>query len=176
MVLTLVIPSTLPQSKQAVRDYLRQQGLEEEWTRLQGHVYGNRMREAKPFEGIIDFLKQCQRLHIPTSIISHKTLYPYLGPQYNLHESALDWLDYYGFYAWVPKENIFFELTKEAKIERIRSQACTHFIDDLPEFLTEPSFPSIHRLLFDPENLCALSKDYATFFSWSALQEFLLGL
>ena len=35
---------------------------------------------------------------------------------------------------------MFFELTKEAKVARIGGLGCTHFIDDLPEFLREPGW------------------------------------
>ena len=33
------------------------------------------------------------------------------------------------------KNDIFFEFTKEAKVKRIKSLGCSHFIDDLPEIL-----------------------------------------
>ena len=33
------------------------------------------------------------------------------------------------------EENVFFEVTKEEKIDRIESLGCTHFIDDLQKFL-----------------------------------------
>ena len=50
------------------------------------------------------------------------------------------------------KDRIFFELTKKAKLERIAKAGCTHFIDDLPEFLAEPDFPpNVVRILFDPK-------------------------
>ena len=48
--------------------------------------------------------------------------------------------------------NIFFELTKEAKMARIGALERTIFIDDLPEFLDEAAFPKgVERLLFDPK-------------------------
>ena len=42
-----LIPEGLPSSKNSVRDYLRKIGKEENWTRLQGTVYGSRMDLAK---------------------------------------------------------------------------------------------------------------------------------
>ena len=45
------------------------------------------------------------------------------------------------------------KLTKEEKLARIAHEACTHFIDDLPEILDHPLFPSnVAKLLFAPGN------------------------
>jgi hypothetical protein len=45
----------------------------------------------------------------------------------------------------------FFELTKQAKLQRIGSEGCAWFVDDLPEFLGEAAFPATaKRILFDP--------------------------
>ena len=48
---------------------------------------------------------------------------------------------------------VYFEEKRSAKLDRIKQIGCTQFIDDLPEFLTEPTFPSgVERLLFDPND------------------------
>ena len=45
----------------------------------------------------------------------------------------------------------FFELTKEAKVQRIAALGCDVFIDDLPEIFGQPGFPAATRpMLFDP--------------------------
>jgi hypothetical protein len=36
---------------------------------------------------------------------------------------------------------VFLEPTKADKLTRIATLGCTHFIDDLPEFLSDPGFP-----------------------------------
>ena len=37
-----LIPADLPKEKNAVRNYLRQNNIEDEWTMIQGEVYGER--------------------------------------------------------------------------------------------------------------------------------------
>ena len=152
-----LIPADVHPGKNNVRDYLRQIGKEDEWTRLQGLVYGTKMDEADAFEGVSDFLYKCRQREIQVSIISHKTRHPYLGPKYELHLAALQWMEAQGFFEpnklGLSREQIFFELTKADKIKRISGIGCTHFIDDLPEFLLEPSFPkNVTSILFDPNN------------------------
>ncbi len=153
-----LIPADLPNSKTMVRDYLRRAGKEKDWTRMQGYVYGSRMREAEPYPGVLDFFLTCKNKKIETYIISHKTLFPYEGEQYNLHASAQSWLEQFGFFdtnrIGLNKNNAAFVLTKEKKLEQIAAVGCTHFIDDLPEFLLEAKFPpNVARILFDPNQL-----------------------
>ena len=48
------------------------------------------------------------------------------------------------------EDQVFFEGTRDAKIERIRTLGCTHFIDDLEEVFLEASFPpDVEKFLFD---------------------------
>ena len=142
-----LIPKDIEPSKAGVRDYLRLVNQEDEWTKLQGYIYGTRMDLATPFEGVDSFFSHCQEKQIVPYIISHKTKHPYLGPQYDLHEAAKGWLDKQAF---SPKE-AFFELTLEDKLQRIGSLKCDYFIDDLPELLSEATFPAhVKKILFDP--------------------------
>ena len=146
-----LIPESVAKTKEAVRDYLRNAGHEDEWIELQGFVYGARLNEAPPFEGIHEFFSRCKEGGVPLRIISHKTIKPVRGPAYDLHQAALNWLEDRGFLKWLERKQIFFEVTKERKAERILRERCTHFIDDLPEFLADPLFPSgVHRILFSP--------------------------
>lgn len=149
------IPPSVTATKGVVRDYLRKYGQEEVWTVLQGYLYGIGIKEAPPFPGVKEFFSHSLRQGIGISIISHKTLRPFRGPEYDLHKAAHEWLDLHGFYdsaqIGLSPEHVYFELTKEEKLERIVKTKCTHFIDDLPEFLSEPQFPSdVERILFDP--------------------------
>jgi len=150
-----LIPAALPATKTSVRDYLRREGREDEWTALQGDVYGPRMADAAPFPGVIEFLARCVREGIGVRIVSHKTRHPFLGPRHDLHQSARDWLIAHRFFepdgVNLAPEQVFFELTKSAKLQRIGALGCTHFIDDLPEFLLDAEFPAgVERILFDP--------------------------
>ena len=141
-----LVPDSLPLGKGHVRDYLRQADKEDEWIWLQGYVYGSQLQDAAPYEGVNSFFKFCNDTGIDCVIVSHKTRYPYSGDTYDLHESARKWI----------KEqqidlDVYFELTKQAKVERIYKLGCSFFIDDLPEFLSLEGFPKgLKKILFDP--------------------------
>ena len=50
-------------------------------------------------------------------------------------------------------ERVLFKQTRPEKLECIAAVGCTHFIDDLPEVLLEPTFPQhVTRILFDPDD------------------------
>jgi len=175
-----LIPESLPPSKQAVRDWLRRAGQEELWTELQGHVYGVRMQKARPFPGALEFFARCRTLAIPVLIISHRTRYPYLGEEHDLHQAARAWLEARGFCdpnrTGLRADRVYLELTKREKLARIASAACSHFIDDLPEFLDEPAFPSgVEKILFDPGGIHAHCTTACRAASWAAIERLLLG-
>lgn len=170
-----LIPADVPVNKSDVRNYLRRVGKEDVWTELQGYVYGARMAEAAPYPGVMEFLQACRTAGIRLSIISHKTKHPFLGEKYDLHAAATNWLEQQGFFdparIGLPRENVCFELTKEAKLERIERCGCTHFIDDLPEFLAEPSFsPNALRILFDSNDLYAGENRFVRALSWEDIR------
>lgn len=169
-----LIPGELPVTKEKVRNYLRQSGLEQEWIKLQGCVYGKKMLEAKPFPGVLDFFKMSKNLDIDIRIISHRTLRPFLGPEYDLHQAAKEWIEYNNFYeqTGLSKKKVFFEFTRDEKIERIKLEKCEIFIDDLPEFILSPKFPvNVKSILFDPENQYSGDKTLARINSWNQIQE-----
>lgn len=166
-----LIPATLPSGKGLVRDYLRREEREDDWTRLQGHVYGVTIRDAPMFPGVLDFLAMCRDRRVEVFIVSHKTRHPVLGDPHDLHGAAHDWLDAHGFYetarTGLSRERVSFELTKRQKLERIGWLGCSHFVDDLPEFLLEPGFPSrVERILFDPYRRHIESKALLRAESW----------
>ena len=164
-----LIPVNVQKSKGKVRDYLRSIGKEDEWTKLQGYVYGKRLDLAKSFEGIFRFFENAQKNNVEITIISHKTLYPFMGPKYDLHQSAKTWLNNQSFYDdLIPT---FFELTLREKLNRIAIEKCDYFIDDLPEVLTDRAFPSnVKRILFDPQNFQKNnSKYYQKAISWKEI-------
>lgn len=149
------VPGSIPLNKVAVRDHLRAIGKEDVWTEMQGYVYGARMTEAAAYPGVIEFFRWARTAGVPVCIVSHKTLHPFIGPKYDLHQAARVWIethlvDEQG--ALIAPDRVFFELTKEAKWGRIGAAGCDWFIDDLPEILLAPAFPEkTSRILFDPE-------------------------
>jgi len=150
-----LIPQEIKESKMAVRDYLRSIDENDIWTELQGHVYGKRMLEAEIYPGFLKFLEFTKKNEINLSIVSHKTVYPYRGKKYNLHDSAREFIakrlsrDGKNF---IPENKVFFETTQQDKAKRIGLEKCNFFIDDLPEILCLENFPNkTIKCLFDPE-------------------------
>jgi hypothetical protein len=172
-----LISAEVPVNKSDVRNYLRRVNNEDAWTEMQGYVYGPRITEAAPYPGVIKFFQACRAAGIRVSIISHKTKHPFLGEKHDLHAAAQSWLEFHGFFdparLGLAREEVFLELTKQAKIDRIAALGCTHFIDDLPEFLAEPSFPAqAHRILFDPNQLHGGERAFTRLDSWAEIARF----
>ena len=173
-----LIDLTTPKSKERIRDAIRllPEG-ERKWTRLQAIVYGPRMSGATAFPGSADFLRNCARHGIPTVVVSHKTAFASLdGKPVDLRRAALDWMQAQNLFepgAGLSPERVFFESTREEKVERIRLLGCTHFIDDLAEVFAEPGFPrEVAKLLFAPHGAGEIGAGVEIFRSWNELNEF----
>ncbi len=173
-----LIPKNVGKTKVEVRKYLKDTGQERLFTLLQGEVYGSKINLAKQSKGMFETLNILKEQKIELFIVSHKTLYPYAGPKYDLHQSALKWLTLNDFFDTnllnFKKENIFFELTIEKKIKRIESIGITHYIDDLTKIL-ELITPSIRRIHYNPQGTISNIKDVITLRSWEELPKFLKG-
>lgn len=151
-----LIPADLPTGKTSVRNHLRAIGREDDWTELQGYVYGARMDLVGLYPGVASFIAGAQRAGHDVFIVSHKTRTPYRGPAYDLHEAARAFLAARRLtdpaQGGIPPERAFFELTIAAKLARIAALGLDTFIDDLPEVLAEAAFPPRCRaILFDPD-------------------------
>ena len=173
-------PDDIPQSKNAVRDYLRQIGQEDRWTELQGYIYGPGMREARLFPGALEFFDHCRRVGEEVFIISHRTRYPFLGPRHDLHQAARDFLAAHGFNdparIGLAADHIHFHESMTEKVARVNEVGCTHFIDDLPEILTAPGLRAdIEKILFDPNGQHADCPGLRRVGSWPAVENYLLG-
>lgn len=170
-----LISPDFPKNKEKIRNFLRNINKEQEWTALQGEVYGKKMLEAQPFPGIKNFFKTVCEHEYKLSIVSHKTLYPYIGPKYNLHEAAYQWLEQNQFFSLIKREQVYLEPTKSEKCNRILANQCTHFIDDLPEFLLDQDFPkTVHKLWFAPQEN-ETRKEYSSlikYSSWNAISNY----
>ncbi len=175
-----LIAPNVPHRKEKVRNQLRAEGREETWTELQGAVYGTLTSRAPLFPGVVDFFLACRRQGIRVAIVSHKTRHPVIGPNYDLHGAAQEYLRARGFYAsdgmGINAADVYFEITKADKLSRIALLECTHFIDDLPEFLSEPNFPAqVERVLFDPNAYHPESARYRRAASWMEIEQWLTG-
>ena len=117
-------------------------------------------------------LQALKARQIPMCIVSHKTRTPYLGEPWDLHAAARGWLRQQGFFdahglGW-SEDQIFFELTKEAKVARILAQGCTHYVDDLPEIL-EMLPDSVEKILFDPGQAHGAATSWKRLTAWGDL-------
>lgn len=178
-----LIPTHVPASKECVRDYLRAENREDDWTELQGYVYGARMDEAAAFPGVLEFFAEAIQRGIDIVIISHKTRHPYIGERYDMHQAARHWLEINGFFdpshIGMSPDRVFFEETKAGKLERVGEQQCTHFIDDLPELLRDAAFPAAtKRILFRPQGIEAIGAEdfFAVLSDWRQIAEYVRKL
>ena len=173
-----LIPESLPVTKESVRDHLRRENREEEWTKLQGYVYGSRMGDAQAFPGVFDLFQAAKRRGVSIAIVSHKTKTPYLGPAYDLHASALNWMEASRFFepdgGGLNRSDVYLELTKQDKLRRIGSLGCRFFIDDLPEFLGDSDFPEgTQRVLFSPGSGRPADDRWRIVASWAEFSDYL---
>ncbi|QND70354.1 hypothetical protein [Tardiphaga robiniae] len=152
-----LIPADLGRDKNSVRDHLNGSGRKDDFTELQGYVYGARMELVSPYPGFADFVRAALNAGHMLSIVSHKTKHPILGPKHDMHAAARGFLEARGLMGTsegqINPANVFFELTKEDKVARAASLGCEVFVDDLPEILAMAGFPDgMRRVLFDPES------------------------
>lgn len=175
-----LIDQAVARDKRSVRDALRRRGLEQEWTELQGLAYGQRLLAAPPFPAAIETLRVLHRAGISLRVVSHKTCFPARGPRYDLRAAALEWLSHYGVLdparTGIGREQIFFENSQRAKCQRVRALHCTHFVDDLREFLLHPEFPpGVQRLLFDPSGEGMGRRSVRVVTDWNQVAEYFIG-
>lgn len=169
------IEPALPVDKTAVRDFIRARGGYDEWTALQGEVYGNRMSEARLFPGVTECLAQLAENGHRFYIISHKTRFAKKGTRHDLHAAARDFLRSNGLFSpeyGLSREQVFFCPEREEKIARIAACGCRYFIDDLPEVFLEPAFPPrVGKILFAPRN--RIEGDWRLCSDWSDIYRYL---
>jgi hypothetical protein len=140
--------------KEAVRAQVRGSAGEEAWQRLQGLVYGAGIGDAVMFEGADAFLRSARAAGHEVLIVSHKTQYGHFdSARIDLRAAAIAWMRQKGFFApdgfGIRPDDVRFAPTRSEKIDEIARLACTHFIDDLPEVLDDPSFPpGVTKVLF----------------------------
>ena len=167
-------------NKVAVRDHLKNAGKEPVWTELQGYVYGKRMDEADIFSGVFEFIFDSIIAGDTVFIVSHKTRHPVIGPDYDLHQAARDWISLNlveDGKELLSLDQVFFEPTRKEKLARIKNCDCEVFIDDLPEVLESPEFPeSTMAILFDPESHHSDIADMPVYTSWQQISTFLRKL
>ncbi len=145
---------------------------EDDWTELQGIVYGDNINYAKINTGFKNFLRFCIKNNYKVIIISHKTKYPIIGKKTNLHNIALKFLKTKINEKIILNKNIFFEKTIEKKLERINKCNCDYFIDDLSKILKNKNFPKeTKRILYGSKD-----KKLDYFLNWRQIEKFFKSL
>src|SRR5579862_9446966 len=176
-----LISASVPQNKKLIRDAIRAlEDGESKWRGLQVYCYCPGMAEAQPTPGVKEFMAACKDRGVPVWIVSHKTKEANFGPPgVKLRDAAMCWLQAQGFLDpagfGVDPDRVFFEDTRQAKIQRIRELDLTHFVDDLEETFLEESFPPrVAQVLLAAEP----SEDHGSWRwhpSWTDIQRELLG-
>jgi hypothetical protein len=179
-----LLPATVPLTRTEIRNRLLREGREDDFTRLQGHIYGPGLAAARPYPGLRDCLDKLKAEGAEIFIISHKTRHAISGPLHDLRRAAWRWLADNQLIAPGPiaKEGVFFEDTPAAKAARIAALGCTHFIDDMERFFQLPGFPAgVEKLLFlpvagksDPGGMMKVG-GMARFPSWAEIGKYLTG-
>lgn len=171
-----LIGPEVERNKQAIRDAIRRlPNGNDQWTELQGLVYGKHVDEADIAPGFDEFIDWCRTRGIKLSIISHKTIYPAMGPQYNLHTAAQKWLEDNDLYerTGIAKDDVIFEEKLQSKLSQIGARGCTHFIDDLPEVLLHSDFPAqVKKILYSQEK--RVDGNLLCFRSWHEIKNYFL--
>ena len=146
---------SVSRDKKTIRDRIRQlEDGEMKWRKLQAYVYGPGIMDGVLNRGVLEFVRACGEHKVKVYIISHKTKFAASDETgTRLRESALSWIRDTGFFdqTGLCRKDVFFEDTREDKINRLITLGCTHFIDDLEETFREPSFPqNVVKILYAP--------------------------
>ena len=123
---------------------------EDYWTELQGFLYTKYVAYAQVDPQFLELLNYLESNQWQTSIISHKTEFPYLGPKLNMRDCARDRLEVAGIKKLLTDGVHFFD-TKKEKVEYINLVKPNIYIDDLVEILDLLS-NEITRLQFSSAN------------------------
>lgn len=157
------------ETKSDLKSYVISEFGEDYWTELQGHLYTGYVKYASIDAEFLHLLEYLKSIKWRSSIISHKTKLPYMGPQLNMRDCALARLESDGIPNLVTDGIHFFETRKE-KVEYINRIKPQIFVDDLIEILTLLS-KNIKAILYSNT---ALSSDsgFPSISNWTQLRNY----
>lgn len=146
---------SLATTKTALRDELRStDDGEAVWQRLQGLVYGRYINEARLHHGVLEFVRRARLAGHEIFVVSHKTEFGHQDESLTpLREAARGWLAKHGVTGsephQLPQSDVHFASDRNSKIRIIDDLLLDVFVDDLPEVLLHPRFPTrTRRILF----------------------------
>jgi hypothetical protein len=165
-----LVPEDKNKDKISIRNYLREKNIEDQWTILQGEVYGKNIMDAEIFKDVLEAFEYLLKNNIKIKIISHKTKYPYIGEKIDLRLSAFRWIEERILNKIqnrnFSKSDIFFENTIAEKINKIKELSCDIYVDDLPEILDQLP-KKIQKILFSPIHNIQENYNFKVMKSWS---------
>jgi hypothetical protein len=125
-----------------LKNYYREKGKYEiEWLKVQEWLYTEGIWEASIQEGTNKLVDHLETRGAEMFIVSHKTSVS-AKSQLDLRTPARLWIDeVLRKVVDIPVKNIFFEETRDLKINRIINLQITHFVDDLIEIFEEHNYP-----------------------------------
>ena len=151
------------EDKTEIRDRLRAlPDGETRWQQLQAHVYGVAIDDAPAYAGIERVIGEARRRGAELAIVSHKGRFAAAAPAgADMREAALRWLAQRSILgtAGIAAHDVFFEATRDEKLDRLRRLDLTHFIDDLADVLSDPAFPAHTRAIHFRESWDAVFDD-----------------
>jgi hypothetical protein len=174
------LPPEVPRTKIGLREHLRSEGREPEWTAFQGELYGPGMRYAQPFEGAVETMVGLVAAGYELIIVSHRSRTPYSGKPHDLHAFGREWianqLQNKGLFGTTGKKNSIHFLESQAeKIHMIAENKFYAFMDDLPEIFTAHTFPHhfTRSILFRQSHNSPTAEKIETIARWSELTDLL---
>lgn len=177
----LIAPG-VKKNKTVVRDLIR--GLPEgefKWQELQGVVYGEQMHRACLADGFDCFVESSRAKGLGLVIVSHKTEFGHFAEKrINLREAALDFMRKKGFFDSAgfgfSEHEVFFESSRQEKINRLCELHCECFIDDLIELFEEASFPQgVRKILYAPHGCKKVDPTIKMCSHWGEITESVLS-
>lgn len=140
--------------RESAKSYIKKSFGESEWTRLQGLLYTRYVVNAKIDMCALNLIKEITESgHHYVEIVSHKTLYPIVGPKVDMRSVATQ-----HFYESINKLSekplhipIKFTETLDEKIKYINSYPFDIFVDDLLEVINQLRIK--YRIWFRPSTI-----------------------
>lgn len=149
------------------------------WQRLQGRVYGKHIKNADVFPGVHRFLWRCHSRDIQVHVVSHKTQFGHFDTDETpLRDVAVEFLKDKGLYSNSPRsliKSVTFKSTLSEKVEHIRRENFSWFVDDLLKVFQYPRFPdTVKKILFSPSE-SSQERGRLTCQSWGEIENCIFG-
>lgn len=139
-----------PAQKQALKSALMEkwgpQEGESAWQDIQAHSYGPWLEHAELFPNVLACLEHLANQGHQLFIVSHKSSHSHFRPAIGFWEPARQFLNTHHVCKWVPDSQLFFEQTRQSKIQRITDLKLDLFVDDLADVLKDPFFPRTRKV------------------------------